>query len=183
MTDEQNRMLVALYERYAASMVQLTYRRLRDAELARDLVHDVFLLACCKPDELFLRGSKPRVWLFRALEYLTIQERKRARHTRESLSDELEQQPSSETLHLDLEEIFPTALREEDRQILCLRITERLSYEEIAQRCGATPEACRQRYSRALRRCERLLAEKPVAKGTADHTESERREPYGSEKA
>lgn len=160
MTDGQNRELVALYERWAATMVHLTVRRLRDPERAKDLVQEVFLIACCKADDMFARGDNPKAWLFRTLEYLTIQERKRASFTKEVSMETMEEfsAPDEGSL-LGLQGLFPRELSQAEQEILQWRISERLSYEEIARRCNTTPEACRQRFSRAVRHC-RLLLEK-----------------------
>lgn len=77
MTDAQNHEIVALYEQWAKIMVHLTVRRLHKMELAKDLVHEVFLLACCKADEMFDLGDNPKAWLFRALENISIRDRKK----------------------------------------------------------------------------------------------------------
>ena len=158
MTESQNRMLVALYERYAAHMVQLTYRRLRNEELAKDIVQNVFLLACCKAEDLFRGGDKPRAWLYRALENLTRQERRKAYFQREQSLDETERElrAQDDGLHHLLESL-PTGLKEEEREILILRIQACLTYEEIAEKYGIEQDACRKRYSRAVEHCRNLL--------------------------
>lgn len=161
MTDAQNQEIVALYERWAKMMVHLTVRRLHNMELAKDLVQEVFLLACCKADEMFNRGDNPKAWLFRTLENITMQERKKSYFLKEFSVDDISgYQPMTEKEINDsigLAELLPRELREDDRNILVWRLEKRLTYEDISKRCGLSPDACRQRYSRAVRRCKELL--------------------------
>ena len=160
MTDAQNREIVALYEQWSKTMVHLTVRRLRNLELAKDLVQEVFLLACCKADEMFEKGDNPKAWLFRVLELMTIQERKRCRYGREVAMEHVAEMPAPDSGDLlGLSALFPESLSEEERSILLWRLEDRLTYEEIARRSNATPEACRKRYSRAVKHC-RILLEK-----------------------
>ena len=158
MTDAQNREIVELYEQWSRMMVRLTFRRLHNLELAKDLVQEVFLIACCKADEMFAKGDHPKAWLFRVLENITMQERRRVYHKKEIPMENAADLPAQSTgPHLGLQELFPRTLREDEREILSWRLEQHLTYEEIAARCDATPEACRQRFSRAIRHCKQML--------------------------
>lgn len=161
MTDAQNQEIVALYERWAKMMVHLTVRRLHNMELAKDLVQEVFLLACCKADEMFARGDNPKAWLFRTLENVTMQERKKSYFLREFAVDDVSGYlPMAEEEMGDsigLAELLPRELSEDDRKILVWRLEKRLTYEELSKEYGVSPDACRQRYSRAVQRCKELL--------------------------
>lgn len=162
MTDAQNREIVALYERWARTMVHLTVRRLHNMELAKDLVHEVFLIACCKADDMFAKGDNPKAWLFRTLEYVTMQEQRKSYHGREiTIESMAEFSDADESNFLGLRVLLPKELNEEEKQILQWRIGDRLTYEEISQRCNTSPEACRKRFSRAVQHC-RLLMEKSI---------------------
>lgn len=161
MTNAQNQKIIALYEQWAKSMVYLTARRLHNMELAKDIVQEVFLLACCKADEMFSRGDNPKAWLFRTLENITMREQRKSYFLMEFLVDNIpEYLPINENGTNDmvgLAELLPGDLRDEDRTILIWRLEKQLTYEDISRRCGLSPDACRQRYSRAVQRCKKLL--------------------------
>ena len=48
-------------------------------------------------------------------------------------------------------------MREQDKELILLRIDKKLSFDEIAEYYGITNDACRQRLSRAIRKCRLLL--------------------------
>lgn len=50
-----------------------------------------------------------------------------------------------------------TGLSEQDKELILLRIDKKLSFDEIAEYYGITNDACRQRLSRAIRKCRSLL--------------------------
>lgn len=52
---------------------------------------------------------------------------------------------------------LPTGLSEQDKELILLRIDKKLSFDEIAEYYGITNDACRQRLSRAIRKCRLLL--------------------------
>lgn len=162
MTDAQNQAIVALYERWAKTMVHLTFRRLHNMELAKDLVQEVFVIACCKAEDMFSRGDNPKAWLFRALENVTMQQLRKGHLGREIPLDSMaEFSVATEHSMLGAHFLFPKELSKEEKEILLWRIDEGLTYEEISRRCNATPEACRKRFSRAVHHC-RLLLEKNI---------------------
>ena len=61
--------------------------------------------------------------------------------------------------HLDIPMhlYLPTGLSEQDKELILLRIDKKLSFDEIAEYYGITNDACRQRLSRAIRKCRSLL--------------------------
>ena len=160
MTDAQNRAIVALYRQYAATMVHLTYRRLYNLELAKDLVQEAFLIACCKADDMFAKGDNPKAWLFRTLEYITMQERRKGYYVREVAVEDISDLLVNTDDLLGIQTVLPNSLNAQEKEILILRLNERLTYEEIAARCNTTPENCRKRYSRAVKHCKALLEKK-----------------------
>ena len=48
-------------------------------------------------------------------------------------------------------------MSEQDKELVLLRIDKKLSFDEIAEYYGITNDACRQRLSRAIRKCRSLL--------------------------
>lgn len=62
-----------------------------------------------------------------------------------------------ESMNLPMHLYLPTGLSEQDKELILLRIDKKLSFDEIAEYYGITNDACRQRLSRAIRKCRSLL--------------------------
>ena len=151
MTPGQKEMIGQLMRQYAPLMVQLTFRRTGDPQLAEELVQETFLTACKKAD-IVCSHEKPLAWLYQTLQYLTMKEINRACHSREESSEELQDIAIADdppTFH----EILPRNLTTEERRILILRFEHRLSHREIAEALGISEVACRKQVSRALQKC------------------------------
>lgn len=73
----QNETIHSLMVRHSTLMVQLTYRRIGDWQLAEDLVQETFLTACCKAD-VVCSHDKPVAWLYKTLDNLTFRESRRS---------------------------------------------------------------------------------------------------------
>lgn len=155
MTTEQINFLDALTEKYQSRMVQLTFRRIGDAELANDIVQEVFLTACWKIDEVYYHQN-PAGWLFATLNYLTKREMRKVYHAAEvPLMADI---PSKDnTIELPMENYLPDGLTEQERIILLWRIEEERTFDEIAEMRGITPVACRKQISRAMAKCRQLM--------------------------
>ena len=151
MTPEQKEIIGQLMRQYAPLMVQLTFRRTGDPQLAEELVQETFLTACKKAD-IVCSHEKPLAWLYQTLQYLTMKEINKACHSREQSSEELydlavaDDPPS-------FHEILPRNLTTEEQRILILRFEHRLSHREIAEALGISEAACRKQVSRALQKC------------------------------
>ena len=151
MTSGQKEIIGQLMRQYAPLMVQLTFRRTGDPQLAEELVQETFLTACKKAD-IVCSHEKPLAWLYQTLQYLTMKEINKACHSREQSSEELydlavaDDPPS-------FHEILPRNLTTEERRILILRFEHRLSHREIAEALGISEAACRKQVSRALQKC------------------------------
>ena len=151
MTPTQKEYIGHLMRQYAPLMVQLTFRRTGDPQLAEELVQETFLTACKKAD-IVCSHEKPLAWLYQTLQYLTMKEINKACHSREQSSEELydlavaDDPPS-------FHEILPRNLTTEEQRILILRFEHRLSHREIAEALGISEAACRKQVSRALQKC------------------------------
>ena len=159
MTDEQNRKIVELYKQWAKTMVHYTYRKTNRLELSKDLVQEVFFIACYKADDVFSRGDHPEAWLFRALEKVILQEcRKKYYHSELELTNAsyFHTNQSSDDL-LGIQNVLPSQLSEKEKEILIWRLEEHCTYEEIALRRHTSTQACRKQYSRAIAHCKELL--------------------------
>lgn len=62
-----------------------------------------------------------------------------------------------ESMDIPMHLYLPTGLSEQDKELILLRIDKKLSFDEIAEYYGITNDACRQRLSRAIRKCRLLL--------------------------
>ena len=151
MTPGQKEMIGQLMRQYAPLMVQLTFRRTGDPQLAEELVQETFLTACKKAD-IVCSHEKPLAWLYQTLQYLTMKETSKACHSREQSSEELQDIAASDDPPA-FHEILPRTLTTEERRILILRFEHRLSHREIAEALGISEVACRKQVSRALQKC------------------------------
>ena len=151
MTPGQKEMIGQLMRQYAPLMVQLTFRRTGDPQLAEELVQETFLTACKKAD-IVCSHEKPLAWLYQTLQYLTMKEINRACHSREQSSEELQDIAAADDPPA-FHEILPRTLTTEERRILILRFEHRLPHREIAEALGISEAACRKQVSRALQKC------------------------------
>ena len=151
MTPEQKEIIGQLMRQYAPLMVQLTFRRTGDPQLAEELVQETFLTACKKAD-IVCSHEKPQAWLYQTSQYLTIKEINRACHRREQSSEDLQDLGAADDPPA-FHEILPRNLTTEERRILILRFEHRLSHREIAEALGISEAACRKQVSRALQKC------------------------------
>ena len=60
-------------------------------------------------------------------------------------------------IELSLEYHLPDGLNEQEKKLLLARIEEERSIPEIAEALGISEVACRQRLSRAVRKCRELM--------------------------
>ena len=123
MTPEQKEMIGQLMRQYAPLMVQLTFRRTGDPQLAEELVQETLLTACQKAD-IVCAHEKPLAWLYQTLQYLTIKEINRACHSREQSSEDLQDLGAADDPPA-FHEILPRNLTTEERRILILRFEHR----------------------------------------------------------
>lgn len=153
MTKEQESFLSDLHNNYAAVMVQLTFRRMGEYELARDIVQETFLIACAKIDGLFVH-EHPERWLFKTLQNLKRRERIKPYQSDIPIRDDIT--TGHEDIDLPMTEELPAGLRPGEQELIMWRVEMGLTYEEIADKKGLAMPACRQQVSRAMRRCREL---------------------------
>jgi RNA polymerase sigma-70 factor, ECF subfamily len=128
-----------LFRRYYASVHQLLYRLLGDADQADDLVQETFLAFYSRPPRLQLDDEAIRPWLYRvALNrgYNALRSQRRAQaQLPRMFSPELEVDPEEEAvLAEECARVHATLARlpERQAQLLVLRQEEGLKYAEIA---------------------------------------------------
>lgn len=145
----------ALYEELHDKMLKTAYHLIGSIDTAEDLVQEAFLLGLFRQDEL-LSHPLPEGWLMQTLKNLALNERRRMQNHTPLSVDELfslaDKPPDT-----PLEDILPTKLSPQDRDVLIWRFEQDLSYAEIANRLGISETGCRSRAFRAIRRCKELL--------------------------
>ena len=85
---------------------------------------------------------------------MTLRESRRFYHTEVSIEDIAE---SYELTELPMACHIPMGLSGSEQEIILLRIDKGYSFLELAEHFGISEMACRQRLSRALRKCRTLL--------------------------
>lgn len=124
-----------LYNKKAPYLYKIAYYRLHDAEVAQDVVQDVFLALLSKADTV-KEYENPSAWLVQAMNYVILHECERAnnRKKRETQIDGFEQEIGQLMINRhSIDELLPNDFPKGDAQILKLYYEERLSYEEISE--------------------------------------------------
>lgn len=158
MTHDERKFLDNLAKTHQEAMVFLTFRRTGDSQLAKDLVQETFLLACCKIHILRYHKS-PAGWLYNVLKNLTRRELNK-RHYSAEIPLEEGIGAAEELPDFPMEDYLPCELSEKERELLLWRIRDGLPFQEIADRKGLTEAACRKQVSRLMQKCRQLLGPK-----------------------
>lgn len=143
-----------LCKSYDSALYQYAARRLRDDEIAKDLVQETFLLLVIRVSEIYTHEN-PAGWLFRVLGNLIQRELKKPYHQELPFASEEAALLSYTDEHFF--QALPSGLTDAERELLTLRLEKNWDYETIADYLGITPDACRQRMSRTIRKCRELL--------------------------
>ena len=143
-----------LYKKEFDRLFRVAYRMTGDVEASRDFVQETFVMALFQRETL---SAHPALsgWLMVTLRNLIQNDRRREK----PISLEEASGLPVETMPQSLDEILPTQLPKNDRELLIWRFEQNLSYQEIAERKGISEGACRTRVSRAVAKCRELLSE------------------------
>lgn len=156
MAQDWNEWLSKSYKACYPRMYRVAYRLTGSTEMAEDLIQDAFLLALFQRDKV-ASHPKPEAWLMVTLVNLAKNERRRKSSEEVSL-ETLFHLPAPETPG-KIEELLPTGLSPEDRQVLIWRFEEGLSHREIGDRLGISENGSQSRLFRALQACRKRLEE------------------------
>lgn len=159
MAQDWNEWLSGLYQACYPRMHRVAYRLTGSIEMAEDLTHEVFLLALFQQDKV-ASHPKPEAWLMVTLVNLAKNERRR-KSSQEISLETLLHLPAPETPG-KVEELLPTGLSQEDRQVLIWRFAEGLSHREIGDRLGISENGSQSRVFRALQACRKRLKEQDL---------------------
>ena len=156
--------LAELFERHHAELYRYAARFTGDADLAEDVVQDVFVRLAERPpaDQTALRG-----WLYRATTTIAIDALRGARRRMELVRDRPERVPMGEpspdaATALEREETRRRVreallqLNEKERAILLMR-EEGFAHREIAAAVGTTTQSVGTMIARALEKLARHL--------------------------
>jgi RNA polymerase sigma-70 factor (ECF subfamily) len=149
----------ALFARYRMPVYRFLWRLLADAAVAEELTQDVFLRAL---GARYRSEDRERAWLFQIARNLARDHLRRAVYRGPTLETVDEAAPFMDrALALDLHAAI-RRLPDEDRDIFLLREVAGLTYSEIAQICGVTPDAVRNHLHRTRLSLRQILSS-PVA--------------------
>lgn len=145
-----------LYSEHWDSLFKMAKYVLHSESLAEDLTQKVFMVCFCKFKEVKDHPC-PERWLKKAMKNMIGNELKRNQvrdtHSANLFVDQYAAVESTERL----EDVLPSELSENDRQLLIWAYDDLLSHSEIASRLGISENACRTRVFRARARCGEIL--------------------------
>lgn len=157
-----------LYQMHSEPIYGFCFRRLQDAEEARNLTHVVFLRAWQALPKYQVQGVPFLHWLYRIANHCTTDHLRRIRPTvdweDEQISAEpnLEKSPTPEQIFLNKERALQIqkallTLHDPYQQVLILRFQQGLSHAEVADVLGRNVGAVRVLQMRALQALQKAL--------------------------
>ena len=161
-TNEHSKMIEELYKTYEQPMYRIAYAILKNVQQAEDAVHDAFL-AVLKSDANIgnVHSNETKHYMVQVIRNTAINRYRKNSSEAERytvLDDTASQIPDRNNSvekrmkQMEQREIADTILNglsESDREILCMRCEEELSFREIAERLSLSEATVRKRYERA----------------------------------
>ena len=148
--------IVELYIKHYNQLLRRAYRAIGDAEKAKEMTQEVFLIAWLRAGALSEHPC-PEGWLHKTLSHVINREKQRSAWVQVPLDDNL-LAPEPIEKRQEIAALLPTSLSPEEKALLQWRFVDELSYEEIADRLGIAPAAVGMRLFRAKKHCRELLA-------------------------
>ena len=160
--DEQAGRLERLYREIGPGIRAYLRRRMRDPELADELLQETFLIATRDASSLEAAGSQ-RAWLLGiARNLFREQMRKQVRRRTVELPEDLATTAATKEDHrLDLIRSAIGKLSEQQREVLELRLKDDLRYADIAEMLDIPIGTVRSRLHHALRRLRSCVRDEP----------------------
>jgi RNA polymerase sigma-70 factor (ECF subfamily) len=150
--------IAGLYEQHAPAILRYLRRWVGPADTAEDLLQETFVQALRRPQSL-AEASSPRGWLFGIARNLANNLLRRRRNTGELPSGVPGPAESPEDPRLARVRDLIARLPGPQREALQLRLTDGLSYEEIAQAMQIPIGTVRSRLHNAVERLREGLAD------------------------
>lgn len=147
--------LADLYRQEYPTLFRVAYRLTGCRDDAQDMVQKTFLLAISQQGEL-CQHPNPGGWLVVTLNKLVKNERRRMAN-RVEISLETMAQIPAQPPNVPFSEALPSGLSPDDQQLLSWKYELELDHREMARRLGISPQACRARLSRLLKKCRGLM--------------------------
>jgi len=147
-----------LFKRYYQPLVNFAYRYVQDAQLAEDIIHDVFVYLWNERERLdFTINIK--TYLYNAVKNRSLKQlSKKAVKQHQGLEIVLEEQgddtPETLLMSKELQESISAAINElpeKRREIFCMNRFDQLTYAEIASILNISVKTVETQMSRALK--------------------------------
>ena len=143
-----------LYNRYYENLYRFTWRRVRDKDLALDLIQEVFTKTWQNRNSLDATQSI-KAFLFRSVINLSI-DHLRKQSVRNTVPLEFSPEPESdqEERSIDFQQAFDSALQsltDKQREVFIMRHVDGLKYEEIADILNLSVKAIEKRMTKTLK--------------------------------
>ncbi len=150
--------LASLVDRYAGPALTLADTRLRHTGRSDDAVQQAFLKIYLEKGRF--DDQRPFApWFYSILRNICLDHLRKETRYREKLKDINDQSMTNPpTAALDALDEGLAALKDDEREILMLRLVQGLSFRHIADSLGCTEDAAKKRGQRALRQLRRKLA-------------------------
>ena len=171
-TNEHSKIIEELYKTYEQPMYRIAYAILKNVQQAEDAVHDAFL-AVLKSDANIgnVHSNETKHYMVQVIRNTAINRYRKNSSEAERytvLDDTASQIPDRNNSvekrmkQMEQREIADTILNglsESDREILCMRCEEELSFREIAERLSLSEATVRKRYERAKKAARKQKGE------------------------
>ena len=156
-----------LVRRHLTWVYGLVRRRLRDSHLADDVAQAVFILLHRKSPQ-FTTDRAMMSWLYKTACYASDsaargERRRQHRETKVAMEHPEAAQNSETPEWLELAPLLDELiglLPRADREAILLRYYRDLSFPQVAEQIGSTPDAARKRVERAVEKLRQLAAQK-----------------------
>jgi RNA polymerase sigma-70 factor (ECF subfamily) len=152
---------VSLYDRYKVKLYAYCFRLVRNSQDAEDAVHETFLKLFAGIDSL-RHAAAFRTWLYRIARNEALMILRRSRGTVHVDPDVLWDSTNPLQILVDKDKVAViqqalTEMKIEYREVLILREYEGMTYAEIAEVTGASPDSVKSRLFKARRAMHETL--------------------------
>lgn len=154
-----------IYDKYKVELLKLSVVLIGDANMAQDIVHDVFVKFAQSADRIRLAGSLKGYLVTSVINRVRscVRDKKRHRETdleRADLVASNERGPRQWAILSERLELLRRALRElpyEQREVICFRMETDMTFRRIATLQNASVNTVKGRYRYAMARLRSLL--------------------------
>lgn len=148
--------LETLYRTHAGAILAYLKRTLRAGDGAEDLLHETFVQAVRRPDQI-AGVSSPRAWLFGIARHVGLSALRRRRPPERLMEEPAASEAGEADPRLERVRSAIEVLPEAQREALELRLRDGLSYQEIADVQNVPVGTVRSRLHHAMRRLREIV--------------------------